>query len=204
MGPRRVRSDRRGRSLTLPIWKTDCGCTQEVAMGARRERLCEHGRVYVKVREDEKTKPSYGSTLSRGTGFAASKAQRDKVKLMPCVGCGREVDPDDPGDWAIDPAHVWPKGKGGCDSPDCCLPLCRFVYTGDGCHRLFDKGKLDLTERLADSEAWQVEQAHPILVHGVSPVELVRRLSGGAFEFVRVPQTPESKGPQAAPEGAVR
>lgn len=133
---------------------------------------------------------SRGSTLKRSNGFAVSKAQRDKVRLLPCVACGKGG--------GVDPAHLWPQGKGGCAHPDCVIPLCR------SCHRLFDEGKLDLLPRLADSEAWQVEQAHPILVHGVSPVELVRRLSGGSYEFVRVPQTPESKGPQAAPEGAVR
>lgn len=170
----------------MTLWTTDCGCTQDVYMGKKRDRFCEHGRPLAKVKEDGEAKPAYGSSLSPGKRFSASKAQRDKVQLMPCIGCGREVDPDDPGPWAIDPAHVWPKGKGGCDSPDCVLPLCRFVPTGKGCHREFDEGRLDLTERLAGSEAWQVEQAHPILVHGVSPVELVRRLSGGAFEFVRV------------------
>ena len=122
------------------------------------------------------------STLKRGKGFAASDAQRAKVAGMPCVGCGKVA-----GTYiAIDPAHVWPRGKGGCDSPDCVLTACRIIATGEGCHRLFDEGQLDLTSRLADSEAWQVEQAHPILVHGVSPVELVRRLSGGAYEFVLV------------------
>ncbi|HEX5591975.1 MAG TPA: hypothetical protein VFX35_01360 [Solirubrobacterales bacterium] len=173
--------------MSLPVWKTDCGCTQTVAMGAKRVRFCSHGRPYAKVREDGEAKPNYGSSsLNPGKGFSASKAQRDKVKLMPCLGCRREVDPDYPDLWTIDPAHVWPKDKGGCDSPDCVLPLCRFVPTGEGCHRLFDEGRLDLTERLANSEAWQVEQAHPILCHGVGLVELVRRLSGNGHEFVKV------------------
>jgi hypothetical protein len=168
--------------MTLPVWKTDCGCTQEVAMGAKRERRCEHGRPFVKVRpEDEEGQPRRRSPLKQGNGFAASDAQRAKVAGMPCVACGKVASAY----LAIDPAHVWPRGKGGCDSPDCVLPACRIIATGEGCHRSFDEGQLDLTERLADSEAWQVEQAHPILVHGVSPVELVRRLSGGAYEFVR-------------------
>lgn len=170
--------------MSLPLWKADCGCTQEVPMGKKRDRVCEeHNRPYVKVREDGKTTSPYNSMPAGGKGFAASDAQRAKVKGMPCVNCGKvEI----PNVLAIDPAHVWPKGKGGCDSPDCVLPVCRVIATGEGCHRLFDEGKLELVERLADSEAWQVEQAHPILVHGVSPVELVRRLSGGSYEFVRV------------------
>jgi HNH endonuclease len=114
-----------------------------------------------------------GTTLKRGRGFAASKAQREKVKGMPCAGCGH-------GEVNCDPAHIWPRGKGGCDAPECVIPLCR------SCHRLFDDGELDLLERLAGSEAWAAEQAHPILAHGVSLVELVRRLSGGGYEFIRL------------------
>jgi hypothetical protein len=77
------------------------------------------------------------------------------------------------------------------------LPGCRNVYTGKGCHRLFDEGKLDLLPRLAGTEAW-AKRPHPILTHGVGLVELVRRLSGGAYEFVK--PTPQQKG-LVAPEG---
>jgi hypothetical protein len=172
----------------MTLWATEC-CTQDVFMGKKRERFCEHGRPFVKVREGEGDQPRRGSFLMRRKSFAASDAQRAKVAGMPCVGCGKVASAY----VTIDPAHVWPRGKGGCDSPDCVLPACRLVATGEGCHRLFDEGKLDLLPRLADSEAWQVEQAHPILVHGVSPVELVRRLSGGAFEFVRA-ESPVKEG----------
>lgn len=130
-----------------------------------------------------------GSTFTNPSkGFEASQAQRDKVEGLACVGCEKE---EIPGILAIDPAHVWPRSKGGCDSPDCVLPACRLIATGEGCHRLFDQGRLELNERLSDSEAWQPELAHPILVHGVSPVELVRRLTGGAYEFVRVSDLPQ-------------
>jgi hypothetical protein len=160
-------------------------------------RICEtHGETYVYTKAlrgsglsrnpegsttDKPSRRRRRSTLKRGKSFPASDAQRAKVADMPCVSCGKVASAY----LAIDPAHVWPRGKGGCDSPDCVLPLCRLIATGEGCHRLFDEGRLELVERLADSEACQVEQAHPILVHGVSPVELVRRLSGGAYEFVR-------------------
>ncbi len=121
-------------------------------------------------------RPQRRSSLKQGNGFAASKAQRDKVRLMPCLACGHGDDgfgfEEETG---VDPAHLWPRGKGGCDSPDCVIPLCR------KCHRAFDQGELDLTARLAGSEAWAVEQAHPILEHGVSLLELLRRLSGNAY-----------------------
>lgn len=123
----------------------------------------------------ERPKQRGGSTLKQGKGFQASKAQRDKVRLMPCLGCGHGDDfPDETG---VDPAHLWPRGKGGCNHPDCVVPLCRT------CHRAFDQGELDLLERFAGTEAWAVEQAHPILKHGVSVVELVRRLAGNRQEL---------------------
>jgi len=131
--------------------------------------------------EDAKAGRRRRSTLKRGRSFAASDAQRGKVRLMPCLGCGR----GDEGfgfqqETFVDPAHLWPRGKGGCDSPDCVIPLCR------SCHDLFDRGELDLLSKLSDSEAWSVEQAHPILCHGVSVVELVRRLAGNSRELVWV------------------
>lgn len=131
-----------------------------------------------------------GSTLRRGKGFEASKAQRDKVRGLTCLGCGREESATLP----IDPAHIWPRGKGGCDDAACVVPLCRT------CHRAFDQGALDLLERMAGSEAWQVEQAHPILAHGVGLVELVRRLSADSYSFVKSAETPQPQG-HPAPKG---
>lgn len=171
------------------LWTTYCGCTHNSVMGAKRPRFCSHGNLFVRQKA-KSGRP--GSSLSQGKGFAASQAQRDKVEGLACIGCGREESDT----LAIDPAHVWPRGKGGCDHPDCVIPLCRFVFDGSGCHRSFDNGELDLLPKLADSEAWQVEQAHPILCHGVSVVELVRRLSGNQRELVWVER--ESVGAVAA------
>lgn len=113
-----------------------------------------------------------GSTLKRGRGFAVTPAQREKVKGRVCLGCG------DPFDWeredaerSVDPAHLWPRGLGGCDSPDCVIPLCR------SCHRLFDEEKLDILPALID-RGYQVELAHPILEHGVSLTPLLERVTG--------------------------
>ena len=179
----------------------DCECKHVVAMSQKRPERCEHGnrfqteaelnpperkpmRSVSPKREAEEEagarKRSRGTTMNRTKSFEASPAQRAKVKGLACVGCGKEAG----GAWAIDPMHVWPRGKGGCDDPACVLPGCRNVYTGEGCHRAFDNGELDLLPRLAGSEAWALEQAHPIAKHGVGLVELVKRLGGNQTEVI--------------------
>jgi hypothetical protein len=183
-----------------------CGCTKDIGMSkARTTRTCrEHGNLFLYDKAlgrnsgaSESGKPRRRSSLKRTNGFAASKAQRNKVKSLVCLGCGREGSED--GSFVIDPAHLWPKGKGGCDKADCVIPLCRLVFDGSGCHQLFDEGKLDLLARLEERdfhEAYAKEIAHPIAEHGVSLVALVRRLTGSDWEFRRV-ESP-------AKEGAVR
>lgn len=166
-----------------------CGCRQVVFNGQKRDKLCElHGSLYESeaVIEARKAKPRRALQRS-ASGFSASAAQRKKVKGLACVGCGREATED--GSVVIDPAHLWPKGKGGCDKADCVIPLCRFIYDGSGCHQLLDTGKLDLLSRLEERgfhEAYAKEIAHPIAEHGVPLVALVRRLTGSDWEFRRV------------------
>ena len=58
---------------------------------------------------------------------AASAAQRRKVARLCCLVCGREP---------VDPAHAVPRRLGGCNSPDCVVPLCRAH------HRSFDTSGL--------------------------------------------------------------
>src|SRR5690349_18993525 len=110
-----------------------CGCQREIGMTkARESQTCEHGNLlrYSKaLSRSGRTSSSEGSssrngsgrrkrsTLKRTNGFAASKAQRAKVKGLVCLACGREGTED--GSVVIDPAHLWPKGKGGCDKADC-------------------------------------------------------------------------------------
>jgi len=94
----------------------------------------------------------------------ASKAQRAKVREALSVVSSQ------PG---CDPAHLWPRGRGGCDSPDCVVPLTRRE------HEAFDRGELDLLPSLIARGYWR-EMAHPIEAHQVSPVRLVERLTGGA------------------------
>lgn len=93
----------------------------------------------------------------------ASKAQHDKINNHPfCVGCGREQT-----EWlAVDPAHLIDRSLGGCDHEDCTVGLCRDA-TGQGCHRAYDEGELDLVSRLEPHYRREV-------AHAVTHVGLVR------------------------------
>jgi hypothetical protein len=107
----------------------------------------------------------------------ASTAQREAVGGRVCLGCGREAS-----DWlAIDPAHLWPRGRGGCDSRFCVVPLCR-DGSGQGCHRLFDEGKLDLLGVLvADWGRWRHHFQHAC--RHATPMELLQRLAGARLRW---------------------
>jgi hypothetical protein len=63
----------------------------------------------------------------------ASGEQRRKVAGTGCLVCGRSP---------VDPAHLVPRRLGGCDSPDCVVPLCRAH------HRSYDAGLLALAPYL--------------------------------------------------------
>jgi hypothetical protein len=130
---------------------------------------------------DAGDRPRQSSTLKPGRGFSVTNLQREKVRLLVCLGCGREVDPDAPGEWTIDPAHLVPRSAGGCDSPLCVIPLCRRRYQPNvGCHPVFDgkvAGKsVDLHPRLARG-GYQDELAHA-MGHDYTPHELLRRVTG--------------------------
>lgn len=59
----------------------------------------------------------------------ASPKQRAKIAEEVSIVSGRE---------GCDPAHLWARGAGGCDHPDCVVPLTREE------HRAYDDGKLDI------------------------------------------------------------
>lgn len=160
------------------------GCQEDIGMTRAREgqhRCDKHGLVltYGKAlgRSQPAKKRKRGSSLKRGRGFAASPAQQRKVKGLPCVRCGREA-----GEWvSIDPAHLWPRGKGGCGEPACVVPLCRDGM-GNGCHEEFDGPKgLDILPPLIDKGYWP-EIAHVIEAHQVSPTQLLERLTGTRWQ----------------------
>jgi hypothetical protein len=90
------------------------------------------------------------STLKRGDGFAASPAQRKKVRLVPCIRCGRD---------GVHPAHVIDRSLGGDDDPRAVVPLC------PECHRLYDVGAISILEHLEPH--YRVELAYAVELVGL-------------------------------------
>ncbi len=180
----------------------DCGCEVTTGTGQARPKACElHGYRFLteaqlnppkrnpmrQISEKRQAeieageRPRTGSTLNRGRGFAVAPAQRAKVKLLACVGCGRQVDPEEGGPWKIDPAHLVPRSAGGCGDQLCVIPLCRNVFNPDlGCHRPYDLGELDIHGKLVDC-GYFAEMAHAIEAHHLSPLTLVQRLTGETY-----------------------
>ena len=97
---------------------------------------------------------------SRKAISPASPEQRRKVLDTLCVNCGF------PG---CDPAHLTSRAQGGCDHPDCVVPLCR------NCHRAFDNGAIDLEPILALRE-YRAEASH--MASHNSLRACLRRLNG--------------------------
>lgn len=95
--------------------------------------------------------------MSGRRGMSASPEQRTKVRDERCRICKRSP---------CDPAHVIARAQGGCDQPECVVPLCR------ECHRTYDQGTgFDLLPFLTSGE-----QAHAVLHAGI--VGAYRRTTG--------------------------
>jgi hypothetical protein len=91
--------------------------------------------------------------------LAASEAQRRKIVGGACIVCLQTK--------GITPAHLAPRTLGGCDDPECVVPLC-WMH-----HRAYDTGKLELLPYL--EPRWRAEIAHAVLHLGL--IGAVRRLS---------------------------
>jgi len=137
----RVRAEAGERTTLAPVSKRKL--EREAAAGPKRSRRSR-------------------STLRDGAGFAASPAQRAKVAGMASIHSGQGP---------CDPAHLWPRGRGGCDSPLCVVPLTRAE------HDAFDRGGLDILGDLINHGCWD-ELAHMALVHQVDPLSMLHRLTG--------------------------
>ena len=107
-----------------------------------------------------KTNLRRSTPLERTASMAATDAQRAAVAGRTCIVCGT--------DRRIDPAHLIPRSLGGCGDALCVVPACR------RCHRVYDRGDLDLLPYLEPGCRAQ-------LAHAVGHVGLIgalRRISG--------------------------
>lgn len=98
--------------------------------------------------------------LQRSAFSPASVAQRVKVSGRRCVVCDAAS--------RIDPAHLVPRGVGGCDDALCVVALCRL------CHRRYDRGELDLVAYLEPGH--RAEAAHAVEHLGLAGA--LRRIGG--------------------------
>jgi hypothetical protein len=112
-----------------------------------------------RARLERRTKLRRLTPLRRTPISPASEAQRAKVDGRACLACGQRP---------VDPAHLVARALGGCDQPDCCVPLCRTH------HRAYDRGQLDLLPWL--EPRYRAELAHGLLHLGL--LALLRRVTG--------------------------
>jgi hypothetical protein len=98
---------------------------------------------------------------------------------MDCVICGAGASSY----VAIDPSHLTPRRRGGCDHPDCVLPMCRHLGDPSGCHELYERGELDLLS-IVISESWPAyrSEVQHVLEH-LTPVEMVEQLAGARTQW---------------------
>lgn len=124
------------------------------------------------------------STLKQGAGFAASPAQRAKVKGRVSIVSG-DRDEDAGGHPRCDPAHVWPRGLGGCDDALCVVPLTRAE------HDAFDAGELELLPHLVAHRCF-AEIAHAVEHARGDLIAVLERLT--AEKWQPVPKSMERGG----------
>jgi hypothetical protein len=105
--------------------------------------------------------PAGEDNNGRRAPFGASEAQREKIVGGACVVCRQTK--------GITPAHLAPRSLGGCDHPDCVLPLC-WLH-----HRAYDTGRLELLPHLEPQ--WRAEIAHAVMHLGL--IGAVRRMAPG-------------------------
>jgi len=102
------------------------------------------------------------------SGFTpASPAQKAKIEREG----GRvpvDIDRHPAFDVMIDPAHIVPRGLGGCDDEDCVIGLTR------GQHRAYDEGRLSVLEYLT-----LAEQAHAVSHLGI--LRALRQTTGERY-----------------------
>lgn len=142
----------------MALWRTDCGCTQEVGLSQKRKKVCdEHGHLFVRVRED-------GTAVAgRPIGKEPRRDWTDAIAKVADEGCCRICKRTDR---KLEAAHVLgrehdePKiGAGGKPlkelyvDPDRILPLCGPFP--EGCHGDVDHNRVNLVHHLTIAEQVQ-------------------------------------------------
>jgi 5-methylcytosine-specific restriction endonuclease McrA len=125
----------------------------------RSRRLRRRNGLHRRARLERRTALRRLTPPRRRPASPASEAQRTKVAGRSCLVCGRRP---------VDPAHLVPRSLGGCDEPDCVVPLDR------RCHRAYDRGELDLLPYL--EPRYRAVLAHA-LAH-LSVLSLLRLVTG--------------------------
>lgn len=106
----------------------------------------------------------------RGPMSPAGGEQRAVVRLEACIVTGRRKADGN----TVDPAHLCPRGRGGCDDPLCIVPLWRPV------HRAFDDGRFDLLPYLV-AHALTDHVAHALEHYRGDLVALIERLTSSSW-----------------------
>jgi hypothetical protein len=149
-------------------------------LGPGRKSL-DRGSTFDKTRSElrRRRRPRRRRTIS-----PASEEQRIATAAADhCVGCGRSRGALERIGYVLDPGHLAPRSKGGCDDVRCApFPLCRNRFNGEGCHRAFDQGELDLLPLVSGD----LDRFRPALQHALEhlgPVQLVERLGADRTQW---------------------
>jgi hypothetical protein len=133
---------RGGRPQRPHDWRVGRG--DRVSRGVNLSTLIAHKVMSLSRKIAIRPGPTRPRAVIATPRVAASPAQRAKVAGIGCLVCGRTP---------ADPAHLVARRFGGCDSPDCVVPLCRTH------HRLFDCARLALKPYLWSGHEREVGHA---------------------------------------------
>lgn len=155
--------------MGFPVWKTEC-CTHEAVMGRKRPKVCEHGRVFERVREEgeqPRSRSRRSTQPDRDWSLARAKIEEEGGICRVCAAFSAEA------------AHIMgrkfdqpitPGSRTLLVLPDRIVPLCSERF-GHGCHARYDAHALDLLPHLTTAE-----QAQAVLDAG-SIVGALKRIS---------------------------
>jgi hypothetical protein len=122
---------------------------------------CSEADVKPKAAHRSNLKRSPSKQKRRPTPISkASTAQR--AAKTPCLVTGVEI---------VDQAHLWPRGMGGCNEPECVVSLVRPV------HRALDEGRFDVLPYLV-AHGRIAEIQHAVGHANGDLIALVERLTG--------------------------